>query len=153
MNSNASAGTWPISWVTPNTTCSAYCKRGSPHSRRALYLAALTAIRTDPELGVYLQRKQAEGKAFRVALIAVARKLLARIYVVLRDQRPYAPPTPPHHVNTSGRDMPETSAPEANPLVKLLRRQEPSSSAASRGLTRDETVAFVQSGYLVAGGG
>jgi transposase len=68
-------------------------KRGSPHLRRALYLAALNAIRSDSELAAYFQRKQAEGKPFRVALIAVARKLLARIYVVLRDQRPYAPPS------------------------------------------------------------
>lgn len=70
-------------------------KRGSPHLRRALYLAALMAIRVDPELAAYFQRKQAEGKPFRMALIAVCRKLLARIYVVLRDARPYRPVSSP----------------------------------------------------------
>jgi transposase len=84
-------------------------KRGSPHLRRALYLAALSAIRSDAELAAYFQRKQAEGKAFRVALIAVARKLLARIYVVLRDQRPYAPPPAAHRVSTPAVDLPVPS--------------------------------------------
>lgn len=78
-------------------------KRGSPHLRRALYLAALTAVRSDPELMAYFQHKQAEGKAFRVALVAVARKLLARIYVVLRDQRPYAPTRPSSISHTDGQ--------------------------------------------------
>lgn len=91
-------------------------KRGSPHLRRALYLAALTAIRTDAELAAYFQRKQAEGKPFRVALIAVARKLLARIYVVLRDQRPYAPPSPAQPVSIPSLDQPMTSDSE-NPLT------------------------------------
>lgn len=79
-------------------------KRGSPHLRRALYLAALSAIRSDADLAAYFHRKQAEGKAFRVALIAVARKLLARIYVVLRDQRPYAPPSPTQRVHSPTLD-------------------------------------------------
>ena len=80
-------------------------KRGSPHVRRALYLAALTAIRIDPELAAYFQRKQAEGKPFRVALVAVCRKLLARIYVVLRDARPYRPAST-HPDTTSPHDLP-----------------------------------------------
>ena len=68
-------------------------KRGSPHLRRALYLAAFNAIKTDSELAAYFQRKQAEGKPFRVALVATSRKLLARVYVVLRDARPYRLPS------------------------------------------------------------
>jgi len=67
-------------------------KRGSPHLRRALYLAAFNATRADPELAAYFQRKQAEGKPFRVALVALSRKLLTRVYVVLRDERVYQPP-------------------------------------------------------------
>ena len=68
-------------------------KRGSPHLRRALYLAAFNAIKTDSELAAYFQRKQAEGKPFRVALVATSRKLLARVYVELRDARPYRLPS------------------------------------------------------------
>ena len=79
-------------------------KRGSPHLRRALYLAAFNATKTDPELAAYFKRKRAEGKPFRVALVALSRKLLTRVYVVLRDARPYQPPlqpTPP-----AGHDHP-----------------------------------------------
>lgn len=66
-------------------------KRGSPRLRRAVYLAAFNAVRTDPELATYFHRKQAQGKPYRVALVASSRKVLARVYVVLRDGRPYQP--------------------------------------------------------------
>jgi transposase len=64
-------------------------KRGSPYLRHALWQAAFMAIRYDPELKAYYQRKRAEGKAHGTALGAVCRKLLVRIYVVLKEQRPY----------------------------------------------------------------
>ncbi len=64
-------------------------KRGSPYLRRALYLAAHVAHRWDPELDAYLRRKLTQGKPHKVALIALAHKLLARIYVVLKEKRPY----------------------------------------------------------------
>jgi transposase len=66
-------------------------KRGSPYLRRALFLAAHSAQSRSPELHDYLERKLAQGKPYKVALIAVARKLLARIYVVLKEDRPYEP--------------------------------------------------------------
>ncbi len=64
-------------------------KRGSPHLRRALWLSAITASQSNPDLGEYLQRRLAEGKPWGTAMGAVARKLLSRIYVILRDNRPY----------------------------------------------------------------
>ena len=64
-------------------------KRGSPYLRHALWQAAFMAIRYDPELQAYYQRKRAEGKAHGTALGAVCRKLLVRIYVVLKEKRPY----------------------------------------------------------------
>jgi len=64
-------------------------KRGSPYLRRALWLAALSASRWNPDLDAYLQRRLAEGKPWAVAMGAVARKLLARISVVLKENRPY----------------------------------------------------------------
>jgi transposase len=66
-------------------------KRGSPHLRRALFLAAHSAQMRNPDLHAYLERKLAQGKPYKAALIAVAHKLLARIYVVLREGRPYEP--------------------------------------------------------------
>jgi transposase len=64
-------------------------KRGSPHLRRILWLAATMARIKDPELKAFYWKKRAEGKGYGTAMGAVCRKLLARIYVVLREKRPY----------------------------------------------------------------
>lgn len=66
-------------------------KRGSPYLRRALYLAAHSAHQRDAELGAFLAKKLAEGKPYKTALVATARKLLGRVYVVLKEGRPYEP--------------------------------------------------------------
>jgi transposase len=66
-------------------------KRGSPYLRLALWQAASMAIRYDEELKLYYQRKRAEGKAHGTALGAICRKLLVRIYVILKENRPYVP--------------------------------------------------------------
>lgn len=64
-------------------------KRGSPYLRRALWLAAVSASRSNPDLAAYLQRRLDQGKPWGTAMGAVARKLLSRIYVILKHNRPY----------------------------------------------------------------
>ena len=64
-------------------------KRGSPYLRRALWLAAISASQSNPDLADYLQRRLEQGKPWGTAMGAVARKLLSRIYVVLKQNRPY----------------------------------------------------------------
>ena len=64
-------------------------KRGSPHLRRALFIAAGVARRFDPELKDYYEKKRNEGKRYTVAVCAVARKLVNRIYAVWTRQLPY----------------------------------------------------------------
>jgi transposase len=64
-------------------------KRGSPHLRRALWLAAIAASRSNPDLASYLQRRLEQGKPWGTVMGAVARKLLSRIYVILKHNRPY----------------------------------------------------------------
>ncbi|NIV37490.1 MAG: IS110 family transposase [Anaerolineae bacterium] len=64
-------------------------KRGSPYLRHALWQAAFAASRFDPELRAYYQRKRAEGKAHGTVLGAICRKLLHRIYIILKEERPY----------------------------------------------------------------
>jgi len=64
-------------------------KRGSPYLRCALWQAAGASLQHNPELKTYYDKKRAEGKIHGVALGAVCRKLLARVYVILREQRPY----------------------------------------------------------------
>ena len=69
-------------------------KRGSAYLRRALYLAAHSAIRSEPDLAAFHARKQAEGKHYTVALVATSNKLLHRIYAILRSGEPYRSPLP-----------------------------------------------------------
>jgi len=64
-------------------------KRGSPYLRHALWQAASMAIMHDAELRAYYDRKRQEGKAHGTALGAVCRKLLTRVYIVLKENRPY----------------------------------------------------------------
>ena len=66
-------------------------KRGSPHLRRAIWLAAVVAAFHDPVLSAFYQKKRAEGKHHYTAIGAVARKLTFIIYAVLRDNKPYVP--------------------------------------------------------------
>jgi transposase len=64
-------------------------KRGSPYLRRALFLATHSAQLRNPDLHAYLHRKLAAGKPYKAAVIATAHKLLARLYVVLKEGRPF----------------------------------------------------------------
>ena len=64
-------------------------KRGSPYLRRALFVASNVAVRFDPDLGAFYQRKRAEGKHHSTCLGAVSRKLCYIIFKILSENRPY----------------------------------------------------------------
>jgi len=64
-------------------------KRGNPFLRSAFYLAAQVARQHDPELKAFYEKKMSEGKHFRVAVVAVARKLCERVYAVVKRGTPY----------------------------------------------------------------
>jgi transposase len=64
-------------------------KRGSPYLRLALWQAASMCIQHNDELKAYYEKKRKEGKAHGTALGAVCRKLLIRVYVILKENRPY----------------------------------------------------------------
>jgi transposase len=70
-------------------TQSRMSKRGSPYLRHALWQAAFMATQHDPQLRAYYQRKRDDGKAHGTAVGAVCRKLLHRIYIILKENRPY----------------------------------------------------------------
>jgi transposase len=59
--------------------------------RGALYMASLSAARYNPPLRAFYQRLRAAGKLAKVALVAVARKLLVILNAMLRDHRPWSP--------------------------------------------------------------
>lgn len=64
-------------------------KRGSPYLRLALWQAASMCLQHNEELRAYYDKKRAEGKVHGVALGAVCRKLLIRIYIILKENRVY----------------------------------------------------------------
>lgn len=64
--------------------------------RRALYMAALTGIRFNPVLKAFYQRLRGRGKEGKVALTACMRKLITILNAMLRDGRPWQPPTAAH---------------------------------------------------------
>ena len=64
-------------------------KRGSPHLRRALYLAAVQASKHDPEMRAFCEKKRNEGKHYGVCIGAVSRKLCCVIHAILKENRPY----------------------------------------------------------------
>ncbi|KKF88163.1 transposase, partial [Stenotrophomonas maltophilia] len=53
--------------------------------REALYMAALTAIRYEPRLRAFYAGLKAKGKASKVALVAVMRKMLVILNARKRD--------------------------------------------------------------------
>jgi len=66
-------------------------KTGNARLRRAVYMAALAASRYNPPLRRFYQRLRARGKQPRVALVAVARKLLALMVTLLIHERDFDP--------------------------------------------------------------
>lgn len=68
---------------------------GRPELRALLYLAALTAIRCDPEFAATHARFMAAGKAFKQSIIACAHKLLRRLNAMLKSGKPYTPQNTP----------------------------------------------------------
>jgi transposase len=64
---------------------------GRAEVRSKLYMAALTAARSKSPLREFYQRLRAAGKTTKVALVALARKLLTVLNAVVRTQTAYNP--------------------------------------------------------------
>lgn len=62
-----------------------FIQQGRPQVRRVLYMAALTAAHYNPVLSGLYQRLLARGKAKKVALIAVARRLIELLNLLLKN--------------------------------------------------------------------
>lgn len=60
-------------------------RAGRPRVKRALYLAALSALRHHPTLKPFYQSLRKSGKPAKVAIIAVARKLLVILNAMLKE--------------------------------------------------------------------
>jgi len=64
-------------------------KIGNARVRAILYMCALSARRHNPILKAFAERLKESGKAPKLVLVAVARKLLVLAYGVMKTQRPF----------------------------------------------------------------
>jgi transposase len=67
---------------------------GRKRVRDALYMAALNAVRREGTIKRFYQKLRTAGKPAKLALIAVARKLLTMLNAMLRDRKIYLQPQP-----------------------------------------------------------
>jgi transposase len=76
---------------------------GRKRVRDALYMAALNAVRRDGSFKAFYQKLRSAGKPAKLALIAVARKLLTTLNAMLRDRKPYLRPQHTCQPNVTAR--------------------------------------------------
>jgi transposase len=76
-----------------------HIRGGRSKVRVGLYQAAVAAIRHCPRMKAYYAALKAKGKASRVALIAIARKILVLANAMIRDMLPYNHPQTPFAKN------------------------------------------------------
>ncbi len=69
-----------------------HIRGGRSKVRIGLYQAAVAAIRHCPQMKAFYAALKARGKASKVAIVAVARKLLVLANALLRDMTPYIAP-------------------------------------------------------------
>lgn len=69
-----------------------HIRGGRSKVRVGLYQAAVSAVRHCPRMKAFYAALKGRGKASRVALIAVARKLLVLANALIRDMTPYTAP-------------------------------------------------------------
>jgi transposase len=90
----ALAGVAPVNRDSGRWAGARFIAGGRAGVRTALYQAALSARRFNPPLRAFADRLAAKGKAAKVVLIAVARKLLVIANAILRDRTPWVEITP-----------------------------------------------------------
>ena len=64
---------------------------GRGRIRTLLYMAATTAIRSNPMIRLFYERLKARGKPHKVAIVACMRKMLTILNAMVRDGTPWTP--------------------------------------------------------------
>jgi transposase len=85
----ALVGVAPYARDSGNSKGKRHIAGGRSHVRSMLFMGAWTASRSKTPLGDFYRRLIAKGKAAKVALIAVARKMLTIANTVVRSGQPY----------------------------------------------------------------
>ncbi|HRA12541.1 MAG TPA: IS110 family transposase [Chitinophagaceae bacterium] len=85
----ALVGVAPLNQDSGNKKGKRYIKGGRGSIRKSLYMSAIVSIRLNSDMKKFYQRLRAKGKAAKVALTAVIRKLLILLNSVVRRQTPW----------------------------------------------------------------
>jgi transposase len=88
------AGLAPVTRQSGRWTGRAFIRAGRANVRHALYMPALSAMRYNPDLKAKYEQLKAAGKASKVAITAIMRKLIVLANALLRDQRTWAQSRP-----------------------------------------------------------
>lgn len=88
------AGLAPLACDSGDKAGQRRIRGGRSHLRPPLYMAALAAVRANPNLAAFYKRLRATGKAAKVALTAVMRKLVVLANTLLREDRLWQPNHP-----------------------------------------------------------
>lgn len=89
----ALVGLAPFNDDSGNHTGARHIRGGRSKVRIGLYQAAVVAIRCCPVMKAFYASLKARGKLVKVALVAVARKILVLANALVRDKRTYQPRT------------------------------------------------------------
>lgn len=88
------SGLAPIACDSGERSGERHIKGGRAQVRTALYMAALAAARFNPALKAFYTRLRAAGKAAKLALTAVMRKLVVLANTLLKQERLWQPNNP-----------------------------------------------------------
>lgn len=88
------AGLAPVARQSGNWTGRAFIRGGRANVRQALYMPALVAMRFNPDFTAKYHQLKAAGKASKVAITAIMRKMIVMANALLRDGRKWTPSLP-----------------------------------------------------------
>jgi transposase len=110
----ALAGLAPVNWESGTSSGARHIRGGRQSLRTSIYMAAQVAARFNPVLSKFFERLRGQGKPYRVAIIAVMRKLLIYLNGLIRE----APDAPPAELVPTKKYAKWTIADDAE-LLKL----------------------------------
>jgi len=83
-------GLYPTQYQSGNSmSVGRLAKRGIPIAKHALYMAAISSVRHNPELNKLFRDKVSLGKSKKEALIIISKKLATIIYSLFKYNQPY----------------------------------------------------------------
>jgi transposase len=88
------AGLAPVARQSGKWTGRAFIRGGRARVRQALYMPALVAMRFNPDLKAKYDQLIAAGKASKLAITAIMRKLIVLTNALIRDGRKWTPALP-----------------------------------------------------------